>query len=417
MNAPSTTALSVHRAIPQAPGFDNTVALLAEGYRFIGKRCDALGSDIFATRLKLRRVICVRGEAAARMFYQPGRFTRKRAIPASALALLQDHGNTQELDGEMRQVHKALMLSLQSPASRARLVALAEREWRSRFERWPRQRSLVLLQEAQAVLCRAACAWAGVPLASVEEEVLRTAELSAMIDGAGAVGPRNWLGTALGRHTRQWAHEHIAQVRAGRATDPDSPLAAIAFDVDPEGEVLSTADAADVLVNVLLALVAVAHHIVFGALAMHEHPQWRTRLGGGDDAALSLFAEEVRRYYPFFPAIGGHANHAFAWNGMLFNKDDWVLLDVYGTNHHPGTWPDGELFRPERFEGRQGGADLAQGQRWPEQTVTVELTRSALGLLAGAIDYAVPPQDLTVSLERVPAQPASGLVLADVRPR
>lgn len=415
MNAPSSTALPVHRAIPQAPGFDNTTALLGEGYRFIGNRCDELGSDIFATRLMLRRVVCVRGEAAARMFYQPGRFTRKRAVPASTLALLQDHGRTQELDGEMHQVREAMLLALQSPASRTRLVDLAEREWRSRFERWPRLRSVVLLQEAQAVLCRAACAWAGVPLASVEEEVLRTAEFAAMIDGAGAVGPRKWLGAALGRHTRDWAQEHIAQVRAGRPLDPDSPLAAIAFHVDADGEVLSMADAAAELVNLLRPVVAVAHHVVFGALAMHEHPDWCARLASGNAADLGLFVEEVRRYYPFFPAIGGRANHAFAWNGMLFNKDDWVLLDVYGTNHHPGTWPDGDLFRPERFEGRQGGP--AQGQRCPGETIAIELATSALRLLAGAIDYDVPPQDLTVSLERVPALPASGFVMANVRRR
>ena len=114
MNAPSSPVLYVHRAIPQAEGFDNTTALLGEGYRFIGQRCDALGSDLFSTRLMLRRVVCARGEAAARMFYQPGRFTRQRAIPMSALALLQGHGSTLTLDGQMHRVRKAMMMSLQS---------------------------------------------------------------------------------------------------------------------------------------------------------------------------------------------------------------------------------------------------------------------------------------------------------------
>jgi fatty-acid peroxygenase len=425
MNAPHSAALPVHRAIPQAPGFDNTIALLEEGYRFIGKRCDELGTDIFGTRLMLRRVVCVRGEAAARMFYQPGRFTRRRAIPPTTLASLQGHGSTLTLDGEMHRVRKAMMLSLQSPAARARLVALAEREWRKRFERWPRLRRQVLIQEAQAVLCRAACAWAGVPLASVEEEVLRTAEFSAMIDGAGSVGPRNWLGLALRRHTQQWAHDHIAAVRAGRPADPDSPLAVIAFHADADGEVLSTDDAAVELINVLRPVVAVARYIVFGALALHAHPEWRPRLASGDEAALDMFVEEVRRYYPFFPAIGGRANLAFEWDGLRFEKDDWVVLDVYGTNRHPSTWPDGELFRPERFEGRQGsgfdsipqgGGDLATGHRCPGETVTVELTKSALRLLASEVSYTVPQQDLEVSLARMPALPASGFVIEDVRP-
>ena len=424
MNAPHSAALPVHRAIVQAPGFDNTVALLEEGYRFIGNLCDELGSDIFGTRLMMRKVVCVRGEAAARMFYQPGRFTRRGAIPPTALGALQGPGSAQTLDGEMHRVRKAMMMSLQTPASRARLVALAEREWRRRFGVWPRQGRRVLIQEAQAVLCRAACAWAGVPLANVEEEVLRTAEFSAMIDGAGSVGPRNWMGLALRRHTQQWAHDHIAAVRAGRPADPDSPLAVIAFHVDADGEVMSMADAAVELINVLRPVVAVARYIVFGALAMHEHPQWRARLAS-DDAALDMFVEEVRRFYPFFPAVGGRVLIPFDWEGFHFAKGDWVLLDMYGTNHHRGTWPDADLFRPQRFETRkdngfdlipQGGGDAASGHRCPGEAATVELTKSALRLLAGAIHYEVPPQDLTVSLERMPALPASGFVIEGVRP-
>ncbi|KQQ87747.1 cytochrome P450 [Massilia sp. Leaf139] len=424
MNAPPATALPVHRAIPQAQGFDNTIALLEEGYRFIGNRCDELGSDIFGTRLMLRAVVCMRGEAAARMFYQPGRFTRKGALPPTAMASLQGHGSAHVLDGEMHRVRKAMMMSLQSPASRARLVALAEAGWRERFERWPRLRRRVLIQEAQAVLCRAACAWAGVPLASVEEEVMRTAEFSAMIDGAGAVGPRNWLGLALRRHTDRWAREHILAVRAGRPTDPESPLAAIAFHRDADGEVLSNADAAVELLNVLRPTVAVARYIVFGALAMHGYPEWRARLAGGDDATLEMFVQEVRRYYPFIPAMGGRANLAFDWNGLHFEKGDWVLLDMYGTNRHAGTWPDGELFRPERFAERpgsgfdlipQGGGDPALGHRCPGEAATIELTKSALRLLASEIAYDVPDQDVAIDLARIPALPASGFVIENVR--
>ncbi|MET0981106.1 MAG: cytochrome P450, partial [Telluria sp.] len=417
-------ALSVHQAVPQAPGFDNTVALLSEGYRFIGNRCDELGSDIFSTRLMLQRVVCVRGEAAARMFYQPGRFTRRRALPPNALGLLQGKGSAQMLDGEMHQVRKAMMMSLQTPDSRARLVALAESEWRARFERWPRLRRVVLIQEAQAVLCRAACAWAGVPLANVEEEVLRTAEFSAMIEGAGAVGPRNWMGLSLRRHTEAWAREHIQAVRMGRPVDINSPLAVIAFHLDADGEVLSTDDAATELINVLRPVVAVARYIVFGTLALHSFPEWRARLAAGSDADMEMFVQEVRRYFPFFPAVGGRALASFEWNGLVFDKGDWVLLDTYGTNRHPGTWSDGEVFRPERFKDwqdssfgliAQGGGDYAQGHRCPGEMLTGELTKSALRLLTSEIDYDVPQQDLAINLAHMPAMPASGFVMEGMR--
>lgn len=425
MNELRQPALPVHRAIPEAPGFDNTYALLSEGYRFIGNRCDALNSDIFGTRLMLKRVVCVRGEAAARMFYQPGRFTRRRAIPPTALALLQDHGSTQVLDGEMHRMRKALMLSLQSPEQRARLVALAEAEWRKQFALWARTRQVVLIQEAQAVLCRAACAWAGVPLANADEAVLRTAEFSAMIDGAGAVGPRNWLGQSLRRHTEQWARERINAIRLDGPLDPESPAARIAFHVDADGEVLSGEHAAVELINILRPVVAVARYIVFGALALHDFPEWRPRLAAGDDAALEMFVQEVRRYYPFFPAVGGRALEAFEWQGLHFAKDDWVLLDLFGTNRHPGSWGgDGEHFRPGRFEGRessgydlipQGGGDYAGTHRCPGEMVTVELTKSALRLLASEVAYEVPPQDLDISLSRMPTLPASGFVMEGLR--
>jgi fatty-acid peroxygenase len=39
--------------LPHAEGFDQTLAFLREGYRFIGARCDALGSDAFRARLML----------------------------------------------------------------------------------------------------------------------------------------------------------------------------------------------------------------------------------------------------------------------------------------------------------------------------------------------------------------------------
>jgi len=425
MTERAPSAQPVYRAVPQAPGFDNTTALLSEGYRFIGNRCDALGSDVFATRLMLKRVVCVRGEAAARMFYQPGRFTRRGAVPPTALALLQDAGSAHMLDGEMHRVRKALMMSIQSLDSRARLVALAEDEWRRHFARWPRLRKVVLIQEAQAVLCRAACAWAGVPLVNEEDAVLRTAEFSAMIDGAGTVGPRNWLGLSLRRHTEAWARGHIEAVRMGRPTDPASPLASIAFHTDANGEVLSMDHAAVELINILRPVVAVARYIVFGALALHERPQWRTRLAGGDEAALQMFVQEVRRYYPFFPAIGGRAIAPFEWNGLQFAKGDWVLLDMYGTHRHPSVWPDGDTFRPERFEGwqgsgfdliPQGGGEPATGHRCPGEMATVELTKSALRLLSSEVEYDVPQQDLDISLARMPTLPASGFVMDHIRP-
>ncbi|MER9998131.1 hypothetical protein NKJ90_04720 [Mesorhizobium sp. M0051] len=86
------------KAIPHEPALDNTLALLREVYEFIGRRCDRLNTDIFATRLLLKRAICVRGASAAEMFYGGDRFTRNGAMPQTTLRLLQDKGSVQGLD-------------------------------------------------------------------------------------------------------------------------------------------------------------------------------------------------------------------------------------------------------------------------------------------------------------------------------
>ncbi len=401
--------------------FDSSLALLSEGYRFMPRRFEALGADVFATRLMLRRVVCMRGEAAARMFYAPGRFTRC-AAPAT-LALLQDAGSAQVLDGAAHRQRKELLLAILGDDSRAHLVGLAMREWSASFARWPGMRQVMLHHAAEAVLCRAACAWAGVPLGAAESGQ-RTAEFSAMIDGAGSTGPRNLKAQLLRSRTERWARQLIDLARAGEIGAPDSPLQALARARDQQGRPVKRDDAAAELINLLRPAVAVARFITFGALAMHDHPEWRERLASGDDAALTMFTQEVRRFYPFFPAVGGRATEGFDWEGVRIDKGTLVVLDLYGTDHHPALWGDPEVFRPERFEGwhdnsyalvAQGGGDYLGGHRCAGEPATIELVKSALHLLAARVRYRVPQQDLRISLARMPTLPASGFVLDSVR--
>ena len=413
-------SIPVHRAVPGTGGIDNALALLAEGYRFIPRRCERLGSDIFTTRIMLRQAVCMRGAEAARLFYTPDRFTRRRAIPPTVLMLLQDFGSTETLDGAAHRHRKALMMSLLTPDYQTRLVACLAQAWRARFAAWPARHDVVLLREAEAALADAACRWAGVPLASGELKQ-RTEELAAMVDAAGSFGPRNLRAQLLRQRCERWARSLIDAVRGGRLQiDPGSALAVIAQHRDHAGRLLETKVAAVELINLLRPTVAVARFIVFGALAMHQFPEWRERLATGDDAVLTMFAQEVRRYYPFFPAVGGRATGDFEWKGLRFAQGDWVLLDLYGTNHHPELWPAPRRFDPERFAAwrddghslvAQGAGDYLNGHRCPGEPATVELVKSALHLLASEARYRVPRQQLHISLSRMPTQPASGMAL------
>lgn len=101
-----------------------------------------------------------------------------------------------------------------------------------------------------------------------------------------------------------------------------------------------------------------------------------------------------------------------------------MLFDLYGSDRDPALWPEPGRFRPERFAGwqgtgfelaAQGAGDYLTGHRCPGETMTLELVKSALHLLASEVVYAVPRQDVSVDLSRVPALPASGFLI-DVAP-
>ena len=122
-------------SIPRDRSFDSTLALLREGYDFIPSRCRRLQSDLFATRLMLRRAVCISGEDAARMFYQPDRFTRRRALPPTALRLLQDKGSVALLDGSAHRRRKAMFMSLMNPEQLQRLTRDMAEQWSVRMRR------------------------------------------------------------------------------------------------------------------------------------------------------------------------------------------------------------------------------------------------------------------------------------------
>lgn len=410
--------------IPREEALDSTLALLSEGYRFIANRCRRLGSDVFETRLMLQPVFCMLGEEAAEVFYEPDRFTRVGAMPSPTVRLLQDRGSVQLLDGDAHRWRKAMFMSLMTSDAIQHLVDLTEEEWRAAAARWRTMDRIVLLDEAHAVLCRAVCRWAGLSLTESEAE-RRTREFAAMIDGAGALGPRHWWGVGLRARSERWARQVIENVRIGAlAPAAGSATHVIGWHKDRDGRLLDGEVAAVELINVLRPTVAIGHFVMFGAVALHQHPQCREMLQGGEDD-LERFVHEVRRFYPFFPCIGGRVRRPFVWRDHRFEKGAWVLLDLYGTNHDPRIWQDPEAFRPERFRRwsgsafdfiPQGGGDHHEGHRCPGEWVTIEVLKRALRLLATGIRYDVPEQDLTIDLSRMPALPASRFVMTNVRP-
>lgn len=411
--------------MPQPPsdsGFDHSLSLLREGYAFGLNRYRRLNTDIFQTRLLLQPTLCMRGEDAARLFYDNALFQRKAAMPHPIKKTLLGMGGVQGLDDEAHRHRKQMFMSLMTTERLQWLETLAREEWEQAVGRWSVASSIILLAEAEKLLCRVACRWCDVPLRDNEVDK-RAADFGVMIDGAGSVGARHFRSRAARGRAERWIGTLIDDVREGRhAAPPGSALAAVATHEDTNGRLLETHTAAVELINLLRPIVAVGRYIVFAALALHTHPDWRQNVR--DERSLQWFLQEVRRYFPFFPMVASRAREDFEWHGYLFPKGRRVLLDLYATNHSPAVWPEPEKFMPERFaqwDGSafnfvpQGGGDHYQHHRCPGEDPTLLLMRVAVQMLTGLISYTVPPQDLHINLARMPAIPESRFVMHAVR--
>jgi len=406
--------------------FDETLWLLLDGYEFIAKRCERYRSNVFDTRLIFFRVTCMRGEEAARLFYDTTLFKRKGAMPRRVRKTLVGEHGVQGLDNEAHRGHKQMLMSLMTPEHIRQLAEILADQWRAYVLKWTQQDKVNLFDELNEILCRAVCAWASVPIQESEVKS-RTQDFMAIIDGAGAVGLRHWRGRLARKRLNAWLAGVIDDVRDGESSVPHGSAAeVIAWHREPDGKLLDRQVAADELNNMIRPTVALSRYMVFEAHALHEHPQYREKLQQGTDEDYTHFIQEVRRFYPFFPAVTAIVKQEFEWKGHRFPKGRWVLLDLYGTGRDPQSWHQPDRFWPERFRDwsgsafnfiPQGGGNHFEHHRCAGEWITIVLMKTALRLLTQEMDYDVPPQDLRINLSRIPAIPHSRFVIGNVRLR
>ncbi len=398
--------------------------LSREGYMFIKNRMDQYKTNIFETRLLGKKVICISGGEGAKIFYDQERLKKNNALPKRVQKTLFGMNAIQTMDGEEHLHRKKLFMALMTPFHGEQLAKLVSEDLEASIDKWKVNDEVILFQESKEILCRVACKWAGVPL--IESDVKGRAEdFSAMVDAFGAVGPRHWKGRIARNKAEEWIVGIIKDVRSYKLkVEEDSALYAMAFHKDLHGKELSDEMAAIELINVLRPIVAISTFITFTALALYKHQEYKEKLLKGGSDYLEMFIQEVRRYYPFTPFLGGIVKKDFNWSNYEFKEGMLVLLDVYGTNHDSRIWDKPYEFCPERFKESednlfnfipQGGGNPFKGHRCPGENITMEIMKAYLDFLVNKIEFETPDQDLTYSLVRMPTLPKSGFVIKNVR--
>lgn len=402
---------------------DSTLSLLLRGYAWLPDRRRSSGGAPVRTRLLGKRAIALHGPAAVRFFYDEKHIHRHGALPEPVIDTLFGQGAVHTLDGEHHRVRKGMFLHLlKDPVGVKSLTDQVVREWDGAVAGWADRGRIVLFDEAAGVLTRAVHAWAGVPLPEAEADGTAR-DLVAMVDGFATAGPRHLRARRARRRQEKRLARLIEAERESGDAGPATPFRTVAHHRDADGALLDPRTAAVEVLNILRPTVAVSWFAAFAAHALHRWPEHRAALRDGDPASAYAFAQEVRRFYPFAPFIGGLAAERLEWAGRTIRPGTLVLLDLYGQNHDPDLWPRPYVFDPARFRGApprpdelvpQGGGDPATGHRCPGEDITLALLAALAELLSG-LTYRVAEQDLSIPLSRVPTAPRSGFVIEDIQ--
>ncbi|QGJ68869.1 Fatty-acid peroxygenase [Planctomycetales bacterium 10988] len=413
------------RNIPQERIPDSTLALLRDPYRFITKRCERHQSDLFQTRVMLRKVICLQGKETAELFYDRSKFHRKGAAPARIQKTLFGRKGIQGLNGEDHQHRKKMFLDLMSTDRLNELTRLSKENWLQAAVDWQEQKQVIFYDAIQEVLTRAVCQWAGVPLPE-SMVVKRTRQLVRLFDKAGNAGPKYYLARIARIQTNAWMKGLISQIRTRRYSPPPGSAAeVIALHRDLAGNLLPEEVAAVELLNVLRPVVAVSVYLTFVAMALENFPGCREELNESwTETYPEWFAQEVRRFYPFFPFVAAVVRNDFVWKEYAFPQGHWVFLDLYGTNHDQRIWDRPEEFKPSRFQDwqqdpftliPQGGGEHAVNHRCPGEWITLELMKLAVEVLRTRLTYHVPHESFQLNFRRVPALPPNRFEIQAVK--
>lgn len=410
--------------IPHDHLFDSSLAIVADPYGFIGKRCDRLDSDLFRTHLLLKENICMRGRDCAEIFYDQDRFYRAGAVVPRAEIVLTGRGGVQGLDHEPHHHRKAMFTSVVGPHTATDVAERCVAEWRKRVNLWAGEDSVSFYNETREVICRAVSDWAGVPISDAELPRI-TWILSLLYEFPVAIGWRHWRARYYRKVADRWAAQIIEDTRAGKIKPPaGTALDVVAKHRDLEGNLLPAKVAGVELQNILRPTIAVSVFVVYAAKMLHENPECREPLATGGDDYLDMFVKEVRRHCPFFPAVCGRVRQDFEWRGFKFAKDTRVIFGLHATNHDPKLWDAPEQFFPERFREwqfdpftfvPQGGGDRDKGHRCPGDSFSAEITKAAVRFLTEDITFDVPSQDLSLEMTHMPALPRSRFVMRNVR--
>ena len=201
--------------MPKEIGIDHSISLLKEGYHFILNRSEKFQSNVFETRILGKKAICMIGEEAAQVFYDPKKFQRTDAAPNRIVQTLFGKNSVQTLDDEEHRNRKAMLMSVMTEEHLNHLFELTQMQWEQSLDKWSQMGKIVFYEEIKELLCNVAFKWIGYPLHENDVKKM-TKELASMFETAAVIGPNHWIGRTFRNNGEKTIHQLIQDTRDGK---------------------------------------------------------------------------------------------------------------------------------------------------------------------------------------------------------
>lgn len=403
--------------IPKEQGIIQNFQFLKEGYEYILNRRVKLQSDIFETQILGKKVVCIGGEEATKVFYDDTKFWRNNVAPNRIVQTLFGKNAVQTLDGIEHKKRKEMLMSVLTKESIQQFLDIFNIQLEASIDTWSKKDRIVFYEEMKKVLCSAVFTWIGYPLQG-EQLNKRTKEISSMFETPVAFGLKHWLGRNARNAVENFIEEIVENLRNKKIqVTPHSIMNTFVFYKDENNNYLPKEIVAVELLNIIRPTVAIAVYTNFIVLALKDNPREKEKIKAFTDYE-EMFVHEIRRFYPFFPFVVAKAKKDFEWNGYLFEEGTITILDLYGTNRDPKLWEHADEFQPERFSHKrnltyyipQGGGSY-EGHRCAGEQMTVEVMKVCVDYLVNKMEYTLPEQDLTLNMNTIPCIPKSKIVM------
>ena len=399
---------------------------LEPSYTLLTDIREKAGAPVAKAEAFTKKLYVIYGSDAAQKFYDPKNFKREGAMPDLVIKTLFGEDGVQTLDGEEHHHRKNIFMDLMAPDRMDDYHKILDEKMTAALE--AEQGTFELFGLTRRVLFETVTEWSGINLDHLSDEEID--DLSkyqiSMISGTFTSTVDHLKGVEDRKRSERWARKLIQSAREHPVPGKENvALYAFAEATDLDGELLPLDVAAVELLNIIRPTLALTVWAALMGHALFSRSDIYDQLKDNFDELQDSFIHEMRRYYPFFPAVPGISLQDVEIDGYLIPEGSWVALDLYGTNHDARTIDQPEEFKVDRYKGdterisyeeeyemiAQGGGEFRSMHRCAGEWITLHTLRVLSDHLVNKYEFSVPEQDFEIPMNQFPTYPNSKVLL------